>query len=273
MAKHQGFLDLDLAKRLLDEMAEYLPVSLVPFFRGESLLHPHWFEILEYVVERGISPIQLTTNGMLLDSEVARKILDLGIDFISFSLDTLDPELYRQTRWRGCHEQVVENILNFLKLKQQRGAWRPQVQVSAVATASHRPGMAAFVEFWQPLVDRVRIYIEHSQDGYPGSIVEPLPLFARRLPCHKPFTDMVIYWDGQVALCNHDWTRSREESVGDLTRQNIATVWSASPYTEFRKAHLAGEVTSLVPCAHCDHWKMFYLEPGFLGELYENSVD
>ncbi len=273
MEKHLGYMDTDLAKRLIDEMAEHLPVSLVPFFRGESLLHPDWAEILEYAKSRGIGPIQLTSNGMCLDREASQVILDLEIDFISFSMDTVDPEIYEQTRRRSRYDQVVRNILQFVELKRRRGKSLPQVQVSSVDTELHRPGKEAFVAFWRPLVDRVRIYIEHSQDGHPGSIAEPLPSFSRRLPCWKPYTDMIVYWDGQVALCNHDWTRDAAHGLGNVARQSIAEVWKSPAYDEVRKAHRVGEVASLSPCAHCDHWKMFYLEPGYLGEMYENTAD
>ncbi|MBW1644858.1 MAG: radical SAM protein [Deltaproteobacteria bacterium] len=273
MAKHQGYMDAKLAKCLIDEMTQYLPVTLVPFFRGESLLHPDWFEILQYAKSRGIGPLQLTSNGMRLDRQAAEKILDLELDFISFSVDTIDPEIYHQTRRGSCYEKVVHNILQFLELKQQKGTNLPQVQVSSVATELHRPGMEAFVAFWRPLVDRVRIYIEHSQDGYPGSIADPLPAFAQRRPCWKPFTDMIIYWDGQVALCNHDWTRAKTQSLGDLNRQSIAEIWNSPAYENVRGTHLSGEVGNLPPCDHCDHWKMFYLEPGYLGKIYENSSD
>ncbi len=273
MEKHQGCMDTGLAKRLIDEMAGHLPVSLVPFFRGESLLHPDWAEILEYAKSRGVGPIQLTSNGMRLDCEASQVILDLEIDFISFSVDTVDPEIYEQTRRRSQYDKVVQNILQFVELKHRRGKPLPQVQVSSVDTELHRPGKEAFVAFWRPLVDRVRIYIEHSQDGHPGSIAEPLPPFSRRLPCWKPYTDMIVYWDGQVALCNHDWTRDAAKALGNVARQSIAEVWKSPAYDEVRKAHWSGEVASLSPCDHCDHWKMFYLEPGYLGEMYENTTD
>ncbi len=273
MEKHQGYMDTGLAKRLIDEMSGYLPVSLVPFFRGESLLHPDWVEILEYAKSRGVGPIQLTSNGMRLDQEASRKILDLEIDFISFSLDTVDSEIYEQTRRGSQYEKVVQNILQFVELKQKKGGRLPQVQVSSVATELHRPGMEAFVAFWRPLVDRVRIYIEHSQDGHPGSITEPLPPFPRRLSCWKPYTDMIIYWDGQVALCNHDWTRDMAQALGNVARQSIAEVWNSPVYESIREVHRSGKVSSLPPCDHCDHWKMFYLEPGYLGEMYENTAD
>lgn len=273
MARHQGDMSTDLAFRLLDEMADHLPVALVPFFRGETLLHPDWREILSYAKKLGVGPVQLTTNAMLLDDSAAAAILEMEIDFLSFSLDTSDPVLYERTRRGSRYATVLTNIQQFLDMRAS-GDWRlPEVQVSAVATGEHVAGLDDFVAFWQPLVDRVRIYIEHSTDGHPGSIGEPLPLFAHRLPCFKPFADMVVYWDGTVALCNHDWTRTDAEALGRVPQQNLQKIWQGERYRQARVAHQRGDVKEWIPCNNCDHWKMYYLEEGFLGQTYENPPD
>ena len=271
MDQHQGFLEIDLAKRLLDQMAENLPVALVPFFRGESLLHPDWVEILFYAKQRGIGPIQFTTNATLMDRRAAEAILDLELDFISFSMDTIDPALYHHTRRGANYQQVLGNILSLLELRERRGLGMPEIQISAVETPSYRPGTDAFIAFWKPKVDRVRIYVEHSQDGHPGSIAESLPSFERRLPCRKVFTDMVIYWDGEVALCNHDWTRDLAHKMGSVKDAAIKSVWQSDRYQAVRLAHNTGEVASESPCNFCDHWKMYYLPEGCLGEVYAGS--
>ena len=52
MSKNQGNMEVSMAKRLLDEMADHLPVILVPFFRGEPLLHPRYAEIIKYAKKK-----------------------------------------------------------------------------------------------------------------------------------------------------------------------------------------------------------------------------
>lgn len=58
------------------------------------------------------------------------------------------------------------------------------------------------------------MYPEHSSNGAFGSLKEKynLPDINKRLPCKKVFTDMVIYWNGDAAVCNHDW--GRKEYIG-----------------------------------------------------------
>jgi len=271
MEKHQGFLELDLARKLIDEMAGNPPVTLVPFFRGEPLLHPHWYAILSYARERGIGPIQFTTNATLMDREAVEGILDLGLDFISFSMDTVDKELYERTRLRADYNKVLENILFLLDLKEKRSLEKPIVQVSAVETALHKEGMKDFVSFWKPKVDVVRVYVEHSKDGHPGSIDEKLPTFERREPCFKVFTDLVIYWDGEAGICNHDWIPAERTPIGNVREESIAEIWTSSRYSEIRSSHLDGDLANETPCDFCDHWKMYYLPDGFLGSCYKDD--
>jgi radical SAM protein with 4Fe4S-binding SPASM domain len=271
MEKHQGYMPVALAKQLIDEMAENLPIAMVPFFRGEPFLHPQWDEILSYAKEKGIGPLQITSNGTQLTDEVAEKILDMELDFISFSVDTVDPALYEKTRKGSNYKKVMGNIQRFLDLKAKRKAQLPVVQVSSVETAAHAPGMDDFIQFWKPKVDRVRIYIEHSAGEHPGSIETELPDFPKRLPCNKVFQDLVILWDGEVAICNHDWTREKDQLIGNVSTQSIGTVWNSPRYQELREMHQAGDVEKEQLCVHCDHWKTFYLPDGFLGQLHSRE--
>lgn len=268
MEKERGFLDYGLARELIREMAEHAPVAVVPFFRGESLLHPQWYDILKLIQELHVGEIQFTTNASLLNQENRERVLDLDLSFISFSLDTVDPALYMSSRRGSDFNNVMGNVLEFLKLRDERGV-STQVQVSAVETQLHKPGMDAFVAFWRDKVDRVRVYAEHSSDGHPGSIDEPLPEFDRRLACHKPFSDMVVYWNGQTACCNHDWTRQVNGSpLGDVSKVGIAGVWRGEAYARLRAAQRCGQLDGVTPCDGCDHWKMYYMDAGFLGRTY-----
>lgn len=273
MESERGDMDLAVAKRLIDEMADHRPVQLVPFFRGESLLNRNWREILAYAKHKEVGPIQFTTNATLLTPGAAGAILDLELDFISFSMDTVDADLYNSTRKGSDYQKCLGNVLAFLEEKERRKS-PTVVQVSAVETEAHRPLMEEFVEFWKPLADRVRVYVEHSADGSPGSIDEPLPEFEERLPCRKLFTDMVIYWNGEAAVCNHDWTRLVNGArIGNTAGEGIAAVWSSVAYKEIRRRHLEGATGGLDPCEGCDHWKMYYMDGGFLGRTYERERD
>jgi len=88
MARKRGRMDEDLARRLLDEIAEkslcrWVNLSLM----GEPLLHPQVLTIAEHGVRLGI-PIHLITNLSLLTPEHLRHLLDLPIAHLALSLQT-----------------------------------------------------------------------------------------------------------------------------------------------------------------------------------------
>jgi radical SAM protein with 4Fe4S-binding SPASM domain len=262
----RGIMAAALFKRIVDQAAERLPVALVPFFRGESLLHPEAVELLAYAKSRGLGPIQLVTNGLLLNEPLAAALLGLGLDFISFSLDTVHPEEYDRIRPGGDFARVMANVEGFLRLR-DAGGYATEVQVSATRTGHNAASMTDFVDHWRGRADRTRVYYEHSADGRPGSLDCPeVPREMVRRPCHKPYTDMVVYYDGKVAACNHDWFRP--EPLGDLTRQEVAEIWRGPAYAGLRAQHEYPASMTDATCLGCDHWKMYYLDKPFIGELY-----
>ncbi len=81
---------------------------------------------------------------------------------------------------------------------------------------------------------------------------------------------MVIYWNGDAALCNHDW--DRKDPLGDLNKNSIYEIWHNRAYQRMRDAHCGyGKLETL--CEKCDHWKAFYNKERLIGELYAGEEE
>jgi len=82
--------DLSLAEgiELLDQMAAS-GVQVVIFSGGEPLLRRDLFELIEHARSLGISP-QLSTNGSLIDADMARRIAAAGVAYVGISIDGLE---------------------------------------------------------------------------------------------------------------------------------------------------------------------------------------
>ena len=269
----KGYMDMALFKKIVDETARVGRVALVPFFRGETLLHPKWVEMLGYAKERGVGPIQFATNATLMNEQAAEALLDLELDFVSFSLDSIDPDVYRTVRKGAELEAVLKNIGFFCDLKTGRNMEKPEIQVSVVRTEETASGVKDFVAYWNRRVDRVRVYEQHSRDGQFGSLEKESGGASRetRTPCFKPFRDMVIYWNGLVALCNHDWDQGRP--LGDVNRDSIERIWNGEAYRRVRKAHNNNGQGLEPPCTGCDHWRTFSGPERKVGQLYEGITE
>jgi radical SAM protein with 4Fe4S-binding SPASM domain len=268
-----GNMEWPLFKRIVDESSKYLPVTLVLFFRGESLIHPDLPKMIQYAKENGLGPIQLASNGFLLTDEMGEELINAGLDFISFSLDTIDKEIYQKTRVNSDLQIAMDNVIDFVNLcqiKKSQGYKVPEIQVSSVDVEEYRKSQPDFIDFWRKYADRVRIYMEHSSDGNLGSINKELLINkVQRKPCGKIYTDIVIYWNGDIALCNHDW--NNELAIGNVKEQSIAEIWHSDAYKDIRQMHEKTQFIENMTCAHCDHWQMYYLPEGFIGQVYEKS--
>lgn len=253
-----GFMEEKLFEKIVQELQGEEVESVAPFFRGEPLLHPRFMELMRLLRRCCSTKIQLATNGLLLSEEIIHELLfNIRIDFISFGLDAFHEETYRKIRLGGSLEKARENVLRYLKLRDDSGARGTIVQVSLTESLFNLEEIHSFLGYWRGRADRVRIYPSHSEGGSFGALSSPgfqrLP--SERTPCMKPFRDMVIYHDGRVALCNHDWDRPQSASLGSVREKSIREIWKDLPYRRLREKQAQGAWDGLEPCGHCDHWE------------------
>ena len=196
--------------------------------------------------------IQLATNATLLNESRSKSIIE-SVHFLSFSIDT--PRLYEKTRQPAKYKTVEDNINRFLEMNRSLG--NPvKTQVSMVKTKEVlEDDVEIFKRMWIKKVDRVRIYDEHSANGKFGSLSSKRPT---RKPCIMPFYEMLIYCDGKIGRCNHDWDG---EPIGDLNHNSIHEIWHGKKYQKLRRQHKTLNIKDSV-CASCDSW---YPEEGIQG--------
>lgn len=272
MKGSRGFMSMSLFKKIIDEISMHNNIALVPFFRGESLLHPEFIEMMKYVKTKRVSPVQFTTNATMMTEDIAQILIDIELDFISFSVDSIDHDTFGNIRKGADLQYVLKNIERFSEIKRGKSQDKPEIQVSVVKTENTNDSIDEFVEFWQSRVDRVRVYEEHSKGGNYGSLSEShnVAVSEKRQPCLKPFGDFIIYWDGSVALCNHDW--DRKDAIGNVNHNSIKEIWQNDKYKRIRDAHIKNNDNLEELCKRCDHWKSYYLEQHHIGEFYVNNT-
>jgi len=268
-----GDMDWELYKKIIDEASKHLPVAVVMFFRGESLLHPQFIQCINYAKAKGIGPIQFASNALALSKEKADLLVESGMDFVSFSLDTLDKEIYAKSRLTGDLEKSMENVI-YLSEKCKRlkasGKYVPRLQVSGVDLKEYSEGQEKFINFWKKYVDVVRIYFEHDEKGH--IVSKEIREYVKscvgneRKPCRKVFTDFLVYWNGDIALCNYDWNGYIRKY--NVRNYSIAEIWNSDEYETVRKMHNEGKFVDQIMCKDCNHWQIDYMPNGFFGKKY-----
>jgi len=252
--KLNGFLPMSIFKKIIDESSGYPQTIIVLHRRGESLLNPEFDIMLQYI--RGkFKEIQIATNATILTEEKSYLLIE-SVHFVSFSIDC--PRLFNSIRINGDYERVESNILRFLEMNKNR----VRTQVSMVHTDKHRlEDITEFKRIWDGKVDRIRIYEQHSSNGKFGSLQR---LRGQRKKCVMPFYELLVYCDGHIGRCNHDWENSLKINIQD---KSIKEIWSGEFYEDLRKQHTELRIHDSV-CSNCDSWYSEIANQG-TGEVIE----
>lgn len=86
-----------------------LGIRKVRLTGGEPLVKRGLTELIKGLKEIGIEQIAMTTNGILLKKQ-ARILKDAGLDRVNISLDTMDPEKFKENTRGGNLEDVLAGI-------------------------------------------------------------------------------------------------------------------------------------------------------------------
>lgn len=85
--RRRGYIDSELAKKILHEAHELGTENVGFYATGEPLMNQNLEEYIRYAKELGYLYIYITTNGALLTKERAKRLIEAGIDSIKISLN------------------------------------------------------------------------------------------------------------------------------------------------------------------------------------------
>ena len=88
-----------------------LEVPYLSFSGGEPMLHPRFFDMVEYVCGRN-GQLKVETNGHYLTPETCARLKDLGVKAVQVSLDGATRETFNRMRVRGDFDTAIEGIRN-----------------------------------------------------------------------------------------------------------------------------------------------------------------
>lgn len=102
-------------------------IKKVKLTGGEPLVRPNLLSLIKRIKQiSGIEKVTLTTNGMKLARE-AQGLKEAGLDGINISLDTLDPEEFREITRVGQLRNVLAG------LEQAIDVGLPNIKINTVA--------------------------------------------------------------------------------------------------------------------------------------------
>lgn len=136
-------MPIDKLKLLLDTLPHLAAVNLVGL--GEPLLHPEIELILKLLKARGTA-VSLVTNGLALDPARADLLLEAGLDAITFSLDSIEPNVVQRHREGTDIKEISRNIIQFMQKKRHKSP-HVQVNIFCVLQSSTLSGLSNLARF------------------------------------------------------------------------------------------------------------------------------
>ncbi len=119
----------------LDTLPDLKRVIFTGF--GEPLSHPHILEMIEAVRKRDLA-VTIGSNGLLLNAEMARALVQLGIDRLVVSVDGVKPETYADIRGATL-STVLNNIRTLNEMKRELGRFSLPSDSSSSRFKAMRP--------------------------------------------------------------------------------------------------------------------------------------
>ncbi len=98
------------AKAVLDDLAGF-GVPAVLFSGGEPLIRSDLFELIQYAGQLGLRTV-ISTNGTLITTAVAKRIMDCGVSYVGISLDGIGQINDSFRGVNGAFDKAVEGIRN-----------------------------------------------------------------------------------------------------------------------------------------------------------------
>lgn len=224
--ENDGYMESTLFMRLVDEIAlANKDAIILPFWRGESCLHPKFAELVQYAIDKELR-IHLSTNGHYNSKENCAVFYQC--EFLTFSIHTT---------------KGFENAQTILANKPKDCTTTFQISFvdSEKTTAKylqHCVNDSNLLGF-----DSIRLYTEHTRDGKFGK--SSAQKEHTRIFCPKLSHTFVVSSDGYFSRCNHIWKTQKQHNLQECS---IAEVWQCETMQAIRRNYPDTQ------CAPCDQW-------------------
>ncbi|MFW5782719.1 MAG: radical SAM/SPASM domain-containing protein [Candidatus Muiribacteriaceae bacterium] len=257
---------------------------MLPFFRGESLLHPQFDEIMDifshYNRNRDIATgIALDTNANQFTERYQDTVIQNNFSGITFSLDAFSQATYKNIRRGGDLVRVTSNIHRFLE-KISMLDKRPTVIIQFIVMPGNYGEVRDFIIYWKKVFSDFEMPVQVNYDYDRPEPFGRNVIFIRRCMsrpdglyddlfrkvvcdifsvddrvirkgdiCSGPFTHITVTWDGWVYPCCVDVPDSI--SPGNVFRSEMSDIIKSQAYRKIRQLHLSGGADKIPECREC----------------------
>ena len=249
-------MDKEKYKKVIDELDSYGLEGLWLYHFGESLGHPDFKELIEYVnTKSNLGYIWLSTNGILLDRMLIKFLIKSSLGYINFSLQSISVENYKKIAPRSPAEKILSNLNDFIELKSAMIGSKPFFRLQIIEQHNTVDELDMFLSRYFDKCDLISInMLEHTDIAFNKKGVS-LRVHQEKSKCKRlSRDDGFINSDGSVTICDNAY--NNELDMGNIWDDTLYNLWNGEERKRILNMNTEGTLWDVPLCSACTDYDL-----------------
>ena len=246
MQRAKGFLDTDVFKNFIDEVAPTTN-SMMYYFMGEPFIKADAYEQIRYARSKGIY-VDSCTNGDFIDPV---GVIYSDINKLSFQIGGMDDELHQRYRVRSSLPKITKNIESLVEERKKHPSSNVTIDVGFIVMRHNEHQVDDFIRWAQDIgVDTANVidpcvrnmieahaylpedrrYWYYDESAFKKGILRPKVLPNNQ--CAWIWNSIQLNWNGDAVPCCRD--PNGKHILGNVFEDGLLGVFNNPKSREFR---------------------------------------
>ncbi|MBR3723608.1 MAG: radical SAM protein [Selenomonadaceae bacterium] len=215
---------------------------------GDPLLDKNMDKYVKLLADKGFYTY-FSCNPININLEATYKMLDAGISYIKYSIESTDDEAQKKIRGGGNFSKSYDDILKVLDYKHKNN-----LNTVIVITMINLNRQNQYEEY-QKLMEAfngldVYVYLKSENGQWYRKDYHPTKSIHWQETCKHPWMTMTIKSNGEATICPEDF--NNEIVFGNVKNETLYDIWHGEKYKEFRKQHISRTPSKIKCFDECD---------------------
>lgn len=254
--KNKSFMSMGVFNKILDDIKEFPERPRVFKFCGigEPLLNKNTPDMIRLIKDNSSADkIIMYTNGILLNPELNRKLVESGLDQINISVEGLNDEDYlNYAETKVDFNKFVENIVDLYDKRKQMKIY---IKIHNLVI-NNIDDEKRFYDTFGNISDYIQIEgISHIfSDFKSNGESENINRYTsdkenKRQICSICFKTLNVNADGTCSPCSVDW--AHRVIIGDIKNESLLNIWNGDKLRALRKRFCTNTIDKSEACFDC----------------------
>ena len=267
VGRPKGIMDFNLFCKIIEDIKEFKEkIKRLHLYKdGEPFLNKDLSSMISCAKQSNVADyIETTTNASLISKNVAKEIIEAGLDVIRISIEHINDDGYKKvTGSFSDYEMIRKNVEYLFNLKQKMNS-SLKIHAKIIDVGLSDSEKHKFIQDFSNISDSINI---DTLMGWSNSDIKDFTLgnestiktnidsnyFLKkdRKVCPEPFKTMSINFNGLVSVCCVDW--SLGTVIGDVNNESLFNIWNGEKLQRFRILHLSQQRNQIKACSNCHY--------------------